>query len=245
MLNTPMFSTLESTWDHSARRRWTTLASFTMQVFGLSLLIAISLLWVERPPLVHWLQFTAPAPFTPTVPAPEPPARQHFTAATVSNMRDGKLIAYRVIPPHAAVIDDAKMGPIAPDLPGIDFRQGRGPSDSVPYALEDMPVVIPVRPTPVRPLVVSHLAEANLIFRVQPVYPSLARLARIQGPVELRAIVGKAGTIENLVVVRGHPMLVSAAIAAVRQWRYRPYLLNGEPIAVETEITVNFVLSGI
>jgi len=60
----------------------------------------------------------------------------------------------------------------------------------------------------------------------------------------LRAIIGKTGAIENLVVVRGHPMLAPAAVEAVKQWRYRPYLLNGEPIAVETDITVNFLLSG-
>ena len=79
---------------------------------------------------------------------------------------------------------------------------------------------------------------------MQPIYPPLARQARVQGVVELRAIISKAGMIENLVVVRGHPMLATAAIEAVRQWRYRPYLLNNEPIEVETEITVNFVLSG-
>jgi protein TonB len=103
--------------------------------------------------------------------------------------------------------------------------------------------VIPARPAVVKPLLVSHLAEANLLHKVQPSYPTLARQARVQGTVELRAIISKAGTIENLVVVRGHPMLAPAAIDAVRQWRYRPYLLNNEPIEVETEITVNFVLS--
>ena len=104
--------------------------------------------------------------------------------------------------------------------------------------------MIPVHPTVVKPLLVSHLAEANLLHKVQPLYPAVARAARIQGPVELRAIISKAGTIENLVVVRGHPLLVASAIEAVRQWRYRPYLLNNEPIEVETEITVNFVLAG-
>ncbi len=94
------------------------------------------------------------------------------------------------------------------------------------------------------PLKVSHWAEGNVIFRVQPVYPPLARQARIQGSVELRAIISKTGTIENLVVVSGHPMLVKSAIEAVRQWRYRPYLLNNDPIEVETDVTVNFVLSG-
>lgn len=83
-----------------------------------------------------------------------------------------------------------------------------------------------------------------MIYRAQPSYPPLARQARVQGAVELRAIISTAGRIENLVVVRGHPMLSAAAIEAVRQWRYRPYLLNNEPIEVETEITVNFVLSG-
>jgi len=94
------------------------------------------------------------------------------------------------------------------------------------------------------PLKVSHWAEGNIIYRVQPIYPPLARQVRVQGTVELRAIISKAGTIENLVVVSGHPMLVKSAIEAVRQWRYRAYLLNNQPIEVETEITVNFVLSG-
>lgn len=82
------------------------------------------------------------------------------------------------------------------------------------------------------------------MHRVQPAYPPLARQARVQGTVELRAIISKSGTIENLVVVRGHPMLAGAAVEAVRQWRYRPYLLNNEPVEVETEVVVNFVLSG-
>ena len=90
----------------------------------------------------------------------------------------------------------------------------------------------------------STILEGNLIRRVLPSYPALARSARIQGPVVLAAIISKAGTIENLQAISGHPMLVPAAIEAVSQWRYRPYILNNEPIEVETQITVNFVLSG-
>ncbi len=86
--------------------------------------------------------------------------------------------------------------------------------------------------------------EANLVHRVQPAYPPLARAARIQGAVVLQAIISKNGTIQNLQVLNGHPMLVRAAIDAVQQWRYRPYFLNGEPVEVETQITVNFILSG-
>ena len=86
--------------------------------------------------------------------------------------------------------------------------------------------------------------EGNLIHRVQPEYPSLARQARIQGVVILRAIISREGRIEKLQLVSGHPMLVQAAIDAVQQWRYRPYVLNDQPVEVETQITLNFTLAG-
>jgi protein TonB len=239
-----MFSTLESNWDQSARRGRATLASFTIQTFAVSLLLAISVLWVERPPQVHWLQISAPTTFTPTAPEPTPIEHPHFRAGTVSNMLHGQIIAPPAVPLHAAFIDDSKLGPPAPNLPNIDFGPGRGSRD-VPYGLgNNIPVVIPARPAATKPLPVSDLGEGSLIYRVQPVYPPLARQARIQGSVELRAIISKTGAIENLAVVSGHPMLVKAALEAVRQWRYRPYLLNHEPIEVETDITVNFLLSG-
>ena len=88
------------------------------------------------------------------------------------------------------------------------------------------------------------MMEGNLILRVQPVYPVLARQARIQGTVVLRAVISREGAIEKLQVASGHPMLVQAAMDAVRQWRYRPYFLNNEPVEVDTQVTVKFVLSG-
>ena len=87
------------------------------------------------------------------------------------------------------------------------------------------------------------MMQGSLIRRVEPVYPPLARNARIQGSVVLEAVISKVGTIENLRLLSGHPMLVTAAIEAVRQWRYKPYILNDEAIEVETQITVNFVLA--
>lgn len=86
--------------------------------------------------------------------------------------------------------------------------------------------------------------EGNLIYKVQPVYPPLARSARVQGSVVLRAIISRNGTIEDLTVLSGHPLLTGAAIEAVRRWRYRPYMLNGDPVEVETRVTVNFILGG-
>jgi periplasmic protein TonB len=88
------------------------------------------------------------------------------------------------------------------------------------------------------------MMEGNLIRRVEPAYPAIARQARIQGTVLLRATISKDGTIENLQLLSGHPMLAQAAIEAVRQWRYRPYYLNGDPVEVETQVTVKFMLSG-
>jgi protein TonB len=239
-----MFSTLESDWDHSARRGWTTLASFTMQALGLSLLLAIPLIWVQRPPQLHWLERLA-SPAALTAPAATQAAHAHSIATAVSNLPQEPFIAPQSIPLHAAAINDVASVPPAPDFPTIGTGSGRESGDGVAHGLGDsIPVVIPAHLAAIKPLRVSHWAEGNVIYRVQPAYPPIARLARVQGTVELRAIISKAGTIENLIAVSGHPMLVKSAIEAVRQWRYRPYLLNNEPLEVETEITVNFVLSG-
>jgi len=83
-----------------------------------------------------------------------------------------------------------------------------------------------------------------LIKRVNPTYPGKARAQRIQGTVIMKAIISKQGTITDLQVVSGDPMLAKAATKAVKQWKYRPYLFNGEPVAVDTQIQVNFTLSG-
>jgi protein TonB len=88
------------------------------------------------------------------------------------------------------------------------------------------------------------MSEGNLIRRVPPGYPALARSARVQGTVVLQAVISKDGSIENLRLISGHPMLAPAALKAVQQWRYRPYILNNEPVEVETQITVNFSLAG-
>ena len=90
------------------------------------------------------------------------------------------------------------------------------------------------------PYPISNFTEGYLLHRVEPIYPRPALLAGIRGEVRLHAIIAKDGTIQSLTVISGHPMLVTAALDAVRQWRYRPYLLNHEPLEVETLITVNF-----
>jgi TonB family protein len=103
------------------------------------------------------------------------------------------------------------------------------------WGQETAPVPTEVSPDTVRTL---------LIQKVAPIYPPLARQARIQGTVMLKVIINKAGEIQSAQLVSGHPMLAPAAMAAVKQWKYQPYMLNGEPVAVETTLQVNFRLEG-
>ena len=98
-------------------------------------------------------------------------------------------------------------------------------------------------PAPKRIRVPARMAEANLVYDVAPKYPPEAGRARIEGTVVLLAVIGKDGSVEDVRVKSGLSVLAQAAIEAVKQWRYRPYLLNGEPVEVDSQITINFTLS--
>ena len=237
-----MFHTLENTRDQSARRGWTAVASFTMQALAMSLLLLIPLVAIQGPPRLAWFNPHLLAP-PPAPPAPAPPEPRGIRG---TNMEGIHIVAPASIPDRITPIDDRGVAP-APDVSGISIPGAtgeRGSRSVITGAGDVAPIAPPPAPVSTHPLRVSHWAEGNLIYRVQPNYPPLARQARIQGTVELRAIISRMGTIENLTVLSGHAMLVTVAVEAVKQWRYRPYLLNGEPIEVETEVTVNFVLGG-
>ena len=104
------------------------------------------------------------------------------------------------------------------------------------------PAATPKIAPPTRIRVSSGVENGLLTQRVNPAYPPLARQARIQGVVLLQATISKQGDIEDLQTISGHPMLIPAAMQAVKQWKYKPYLLNGQPVEVETQIQVNFYL---
>jgi protein TonB len=110
--------------------------------------------------------------------------------------------------------------------------------------ISSTPVAVPKVATPQRVRVSQGVTQGLVLHKVQPNYPPLARQARIQGSVVLQAEISKNGDIQNLRLISGHPMLGPAAIDAVKQWKYKPYILNGEPVEVETTITVNFTLAG-
>jgi protein TonB len=136
----------------------------------------------------------------------------------------------------------ASMGGVVGGVPGgVPGGQMGGVIGGI---ISSTPVAVPKVATPQRVRVSQGVTQGLLVRRVQPNYPPLARQARIQGQVMLQAEISKDGSIENLRLISGHPMLAPAAIEAVKQWKYRPYFLNGEPVEVETQITVNFSLSG-
>jgi protein TonB len=114
------------------------------------------------------------------------------------------------------------------------------PPPPPPPKIEEKP-----KPKPVQRIRVGgNVQAARLVNQPRPVYPPLARQARIQGTVRFNAIIGKDGKIENLTLVSGHPLLVPSATEAVKQWVYKATMLNGEPVEVVTQIDVNFTLSG-
>jgi protein TonB len=118
---------------------------------------------------------------------------------------------------------------------GTSGVRGSAPSDTPDRALNGSDLD--------RVGVAGNVSDTLLIKKVSPVYPQIARLARVQGLVVLHAQINKDGTIEKLELVSGHPLLVSAAIEAVKQWIYTPYLLGGKAVKVDTEVVVNFSLS--
>ncbi|HMK29029.1 MAG TPA: energy transducer TonB, partial [Terriglobales bacterium] len=215
-----------------------------MQALAVAVVLALPLIYTEGLPKLQLLTVSAPIG-----PPPGPPqsARRQQTTPSHSNMFHGIVVAPQTIPASIQrVVEDGS----AREAPPCAFCAAGGTgtvaaSNSVLNSIGNSMAVAPPPPPPAaHPLRVSQIMEGNLIHRVQPIYPHLAQMGRVQGTVMLRAIISRAGTIENLQVISGHPLLVGAAMDAVRQWRYRPYLLNGEPVAVETQVTVNFSLSG-
>lgn len=101
----------------------------------------------------------------------------------------------------------------------------------------------PAAPPEKKRLVVGHVDPALIIHRVEPVYPTILRQLRRSGKVELRAIIATDGSIQSLEVVSGDPMFIQSALDAVRQWRYRPTMLNGQPVEIDTFITVMYTVN--
>jgi protein TonB len=240
-------SMLETSWAQRTQRSWTTLTSFALQAAVLGGLLTTSLMTTVGLPESRVLQppisWGAPPPPLRNIP------REHTTHLVQSNLSDNILIAPPSFPPKIRMIDEIEPPPqvsyntaerehcATGTWSSGDF--GRAINESLSHVARPAPPAVTTKPA----FRTSSMLQGSLVRRVDPVYPPLARSVRIQGQVVLAAVISKAGTIQHLQVLSGHPMLVNAALDAVSQWRYRPYVLNGEVIEVETQITVNFKLN--
>jgi len=220
---------------HTRSRNWM-IATFGFNASILAALIAIPLFHPSMLPQMFYIDpLIAPAPVEET----QPVVRQEHQAASQTEMPAGVLQAPRVIP-DKPWIPSTREEPLPINVAAIgDGRPGGSPDN--PFGSRG--VRPDVRPAvQAKPHISSGVMEGMLIDRVLPVYPAAARAMRIAGRVELQATISREGTIENLRVVDGPALLRAAAVEAVQQWRYRPYLLNGDPVEVETTINVDFKL---
>ena len=238
-------NTLNASWDERSRRGLTTLSSFGLQALAVGVLLIVPLLRPAGLPLLRSLS----TPVSLGRPLGEAPvSRAHPGTSTSPRNRNLDLTFRAPARIPIEILTNSDEG--APQLTGpgpSTVRDTSGDTRGIPNLLTSgMRPVLPIPPPPARvaPVRVSHMSEGDLVHKVLPIYPPLARSAHIQGQVVLQAVISKQGVIENLRLLNGHPMLVPAAIEAVRQWRYRPYFLNNEPVEVETQITVNFSLAG-
>jgi periplasmic protein TonB len=251
----PLFadSLLDSGRQERNRRRFAAVFSFTFQSLLIGVLLIVPLMFTEALPKQQLLTFlVAPPP----PPPPSPPAEA--VAKVVRQIRSDMLTSGQLrtpsrIPEKVQMIREEEtppplattggvVGGVPGGIPGGQLGGVIGGIISQTSSLTTVPkLAIPAPPKRIR--ISQGVTKGLLIQKIEPKYPLLAMQARIQGQVTLVAIIDKNGDIKQLSLVSGHPMLAPAAIEAVKQWRYRPFLLNGEPVEVETIVTVKFQFS--
>jgi len=249
----PMFS--DSVLDFGQQKKrhaFATTTSFIVNCLAVAVMLIVPLAFPDTLPKAQLLTFlVAPPP----PPPPPPPAAAQVERVMKQIQTDllntGQLRTPTKIPAKVQMIKEEEAPPPMPatggvvgGVPGgIPGGQVGGVIGSIVSSTSNaaVPKFVPVVPQRVR--ISQGVTKGLLIHKQEPTYPPLARAARVQGDVVLSALIDVNGQITNLQLVSGHPMLVPAAIEAVRQWRYKPYLLNGQPVEVETTITVIFTLS--
>jgi protein TonB len=229
---------LESGAARRTGRGWATMASFSVQALLVAVLAVLPSLYPEVMMLHRAVPVSVPIysqPLQEVSPResaqPSGGSSELVRSTPVINVPDSGVH-------YGPVQQQADADPIPAPNPGIGNHSG------LPFtALNGNRISIPKPEPQSKPVRISTMNPGNLIHQVQPVYPQTAVTTRTEGAVTLTAIISKSGEIESLRVISGHPLLVEAAREAVSRWRYRPYILNGEPVEVETQITVNFRLN--
>jgi protein TonB len=226
--------------------------SFSIQVTAIVVLVLIPLIYTDVLPKTTFASLlTAPSP--PPPPPPPPPVAPKIVKVARRQFDAAGLHAPTNIPDRVAMIEEDDLPPpdaglgVAGSIPGIPGGSGSGPVSNLidPHVAVAPPAPVvnnAPKPTIQRIKVGGNVIQASLIKKVVPQYPPLARQARIQGTVQFTAIIGRDGTIQNLQLISGHPLLVPAATDAIKQWVYKPTILNTEPVEVITQIAFTFTL---
>src|SRR5579884_550875 len=237
-------SLIESGGKLKTKRGRTTTFSFVLEAVIVGVMVLIPLLFTEALPKAQLMMSLVAPP--PPPPPPPPPAAVHVVKQVQTDIVNGQLRTPTKIPKKVEMIKEEEAPPpmsagVVGGVPGgVPGGQMGGVIGGI---IGNTPVAVP-KVAVQRVRVSQGVTQGMVLHKVNPTYPPLARTARVQGSVVLAAIIGKDGTIQNLHVISGHPLLTQAALDAVKQWRYRPYILNGEPVEVDTQVTVNFTLSG-
>jgi periplasmic protein TonB len=240
-------SLLESGGRLKTKRGRTTTFAILLEIGLIGFMVLLPLIFTEALPKQQLMTFLV-APPPPPPPPPPAAAPVKIVRQIQTDIVNGALRTPTKIPQKIQMIKEDEAPPamassgVVGGVPGgIPGGQMGGVIGGI---ISSTPVAVPKVATPQRVRVSSGVSTGLLVRKVTPTYPPLARQARIQGTVVLRAVISKDGSIEGLTLVSGHPMLVQSALEAVKQWKYRPYLLNGEPVEVDTEVQVNFTLAG-
>lgn len=233
-------SLVESAALLRTQNRWPAIVSITAQLCAAALILTIPLLHPEILPMPHILP-AALAP--PPAPAPPPPPIHLATrAAPAATTAPAAPMVISNTPLLPSLIHPTGPPVEAPALPVMDLGNR---DSSLPAGINSAPPAGPhvtVGPAASsKPLNISQgVSAGNLLAPIRPEYPQMARITHTEGSVVVDAIISRSGTIESAHVLSGPPMLQGAALAAVRQARYRPFLLDGQPTEVQTTITINF-----
>jgi periplasmic protein TonB len=239
-----VFHSLIATGDFRPRNPWTTVGSLAIELLLVLTAVAIPFfhtdplpkretvtkLYLQPPPAVggNAARLQAPRP------------RSTYTATSIAIPTP--LHKIQEAPPAAVATSSEVVagipGGVVSGVPGGVLSEAAGTGRSMPVLAK------PPEPAPVKRIrVASRVAEANLIHDVPPQYPPEAGRERIEGTVVLMAVIGKDGSVLDVQVESGLPLLAQAAMEAVKQWRYKPYLSNGEPVEIDSRITINFTIS--
>jgi len=219
----------------------------------LAVLILVPLIYTEALPLAQIRNYFISAPLPPPPPPPLRSVRIISAERQVSQIYNGHLQAPPDIPPVISrLVDEGPPQSREGETPwGVDGGQpgsqpngilGGLPAFGSTAAQPPPPKKIPITPPSPTPIG-GDVQQAKLIYGPTPAYPELAKKTHTQGAVTLEAIISKDGRVVDVRVLNGHPLLIQAAVEAVKGWRYQPTLLNGQPVEVITTITVNFKLS--